>query len=137
MAQTHSARTKATEGWTDMKLELDLFGIPNCDTVKRARAELSAAGWVVRFHDLKKDGVPLQAAAQWLTQCGWQLLINRQGTTWRKLSDVEKSAVNDDRSALALMQSQPSVIKRPVIRWPDGRFTVGWDDAVQARLKIL
>jgi arsenate reductase (glutaredoxin) len=70
----------------------------------------------------------------WLTQCGWQALTNRQGSTWRKLSDAEKEAVKDERSALALMQSHPSVIKRPVIRWPDGTVTVGWDEKVQARI---
>ncbi|MFY7941848.1 MAG: Spx/MgsR family RNA polymerase-binding regulatory protein [Burkholderiaceae bacterium] len=111
-----------------------VYGIPNCDTVKRARAALTACGREYEFHDFKKSGVPLQAAAQWLTQCGWQPLINRQGSTWRKLSEDAKEAVHDERSALALMQSQPSVIKRPVIRWPDGTVTVGWDEKVQARL---
>jgi arsenate reductase (glutaredoxin) len=114
--------------------DLLVYGIPNCDTVKRARAAFTAAGRDHEFHDFKKSGVPLQAAAQWLTQCGWQVLINRQGSTWRKLSDAEKEAVTDERSALALMQSQPSVIKRPVIRWPDGAVTVGWDEKAQARL---
>ena len=116
--------------------DMVLYGIANCDTVKRARAALTAAACKHEFHDFKKGGVPLQAAAQWLTQCGWQPLINRQGSTWRQLSDAEKEAVNDERSALALMQSHPSVIKRPVIRWPDGNVTVGWDDAVRARLTV-
>lgn len=111
-----------------------VYGIPNCDTVKRVRAALTASGCEYEFHDFKKSGVPLQAAAQWLTQCGWQPLINRQGTTWRKLTEEEKQAVHDERSALSLMQSQPSVIKRPVIRWPDGKVTVGWDETVQARI---
>jgi Spx/MgsR family transcriptional regulator len=114
--------------------EIVVYGISNCDTVKRARAALTAAACEHGFHDFKKAGVPLQDAAQWLTQCGWQALLNRQGTTWRKLSDAEKEAVNDERSALALMQSQPSVIKRPVIRWADGTVTVGWNPTVQARL---
>ncbi|MFM8898479.1 MAG: ArsC/Spx/MgsR family protein [Burkholderiales bacterium] len=114
--------------------ELVLYGIPNCDTVKRARAALSAAGREYRFHDFKKSGVPVDLAARWITHCGWQLLINRQGSTWRQLSEAEKEAVQDERSALALMQSQPSVIKRPVIQWPDGSITVGWDGAVQARI---
>ena len=111
-----------------------VYGISNCDTVKRARAALTACGREYEFHDFKKSGVPLQAAAQWLTLSGWQPLINRQGSTWRKLSEDQKEALHDERSALALMQSQPSVIKRPVIRWPDGTVTVGWDEKVQARL---
>jgi arsenate reductase (glutaredoxin) len=130
MALTLCVKARATEKMTD----LVLYGIPNCDTVKRARSALTAAGCDYEFHDFKKSGVPLQAAAQWLAQCGWQALINRQGSTWRKLGDAEKAAVIDEHSALALMQSQPSVIKRPVIRWPDGKFTVGWDDEVQARI---
>lgn len=114
--------------------ELVLYGIPNCDTVKRARAALTAAGLTYTFHDFKKSGVPLDLAAGWIAHCGWQPLINRQGSTWRQLSEADKEAVQDERSALALMQSQPSVIKRPVIRWPDGTVTLGWDEKVQARL---
>lgn len=130
MGRIPSAKRKVTGDMT----ELVLYGIPNCDTVKRARAALTAAGRDYTFHDFKKSGVPVELAARWITQCGWQPLINRQGSTWRKLSEIDKEAIQDERSALALMQSQPSVIKRPVIQWPDGSITVGWDDAVQARL---
>ncbi len=113
---------------------LDLFGIPNCNTVKQARSELAAAGYKVRFHDFKKGAASAEMSAQWLAQCDWQLLINRQGTTWRQLSDDEKAAVTNADGALALMQRLPSVIKRPVIQWPDGEITVGWGPAVQSKM---
>lgn len=115
--------------------DIVLHGIPNCDTVKRARAEFAASGVACRFHDFKKEGVPGgEALGEWLTQCGWERLVNRQGSTWRRLSEADKAAVVDEASAAALMRAQPSVIKRPVIRWGDGTVTVGWDAEARARL---
>ena len=118
----------------EMDGALDLFGIPNCNTVKQARSELAAAGYSVRFHDFKKGAASPEVMALWITQCDWPLLINRQGTTWRQLSEAEKQAVTDTDGALALMQRSPSVIKRPVIRWPDGELTVGWGPAAQTKM---
>jgi Spx/MgsR family transcriptional regulator len=106
-----------------------LYGIPNCDTVKKARAWLTAQGVDHRFHDFKRDGVPAAALAQWLQRAGRDTLINRKGTTWRQLSDAQREAVVDDASAAALLSAQPSVIKRPVVEWADGRLTVGFDAA--------
>lgn len=106
-----------------------LHGIPNCDTVKRARAWLGERGADYRFHDFKKAGVPAEALARWADAAGWDKLLNRQGTTWRKLAEADKAAVADADSALRLMQAQPSVIKRPVVDWPDGAVTVGFDAA--------
>ena len=106
-----------------------LYGIPNCDTVKRARAHLTAAGVAHHFHDFKKAGVPPQALDRWLAAVGWETLLNRKGTTWRGLDDTVKAAVVDAYSARALMLSQASVIKRPVVDWPDGSTTVGFDAA--------
>jgi Spx/MgsR family transcriptional regulator len=117
-----------------MNHELNLYGIPNCNTVKQARSALVEAGWQVCFHDLKKVGVDPQVAAHWLTKCDWPLLINRQGTTWRQLSEAEKDAVTDAQTAVTLMQKSPSVIKRPVICWPDGEITVGWGEAAQNKM---
>jgi Spx/MgsR family transcriptional regulator len=112
-----------------------LYGIANCDTVKRARAWLAGQGVTVQFHDVKKAGVPAPALDAWINALGWERLINRQGTTWRKLDDATRAAVVDAASASALMQAQPSVIKRPVVAWPDGGFSVGFDpDAFAARL---
>ena len=108
---------------------LILYGIPNCDTVKKARAWLAERGATVQFHDFKKQGVPQDALDQWLQSVGWQKLLNRQGTTWRKLDAAAQAAVTDAASARALMLAQPSVIKRPVVRWPGGAITVGFDAA--------
>jgi Spx/MgsR family transcriptional regulator len=106
---------------------VDVYGIANCDTVKRARAWLSGHGVEVRFHDVKKAGVPSDALERWFAAVGWERLLNRQGTTWRKLDDAAKAAVTDGASARALMLAQPSVIRRPVVVWPDGATTVGFD----------
>ena len=109
--------------------EVVLHGIPNCDTVKRARAWLDDHGVAYRFHDFKKQGVPAGALAEWIAEAGWERLLNRQGTTWRKLDEAVKARASDAAGAAALMQAQPSVIKRPVVRWSDGALTVGFDPA--------
>jgi Spx/MgsR family transcriptional regulator len=103
-----------------------LYGIPHCDTVKRARAWLAEQGADVPFHDFKRSGVPPQAQA-WLQALGPQRLVNRQGTTWRKLDEASRAGADTAQGALALVQAQPSVIKRPVVEWADGSVTVGFD----------
>jgi arsenate reductase (glutaredoxin) len=104
-----------------------VYGIPNCDTVKEARAWLTEHALVHQFHDFKKQGVPMDQLPVWMKAIGWELLLNRKGTTWRKLDQATQLAVVDAASAAALMQAQPSVIKRPVVVWPDQRITVGFD----------
>jgi arsenate reductase (glutaredoxin) len=109
---------------------ITLYGIPNCDTVRRARAWLAEAGAPVEFHDFKKQGVPPARLDAWLASAGWETLLNRKGTTWRKLDPATQSAVTDVASAKALMQAQPSVIKRPVVEWggpAHPAITVGFD----------
>jgi Spx/MgsR family transcriptional regulator len=103
-----------------------LYGIPNCDIVKKARAWLSSQGLAYSFHDFKKAGVPPERLAAWESAVGWQKLLNRQGTTWRKLDAAAQSGVTDAASAQALMRAQPSVIKRPVVEWGHDT-TVGFD----------
>lgn len=115
---------------------MHLFGIANCDTVKRARAWLVQQGAQEVFHDFKKAGVPSAALDRWIAAVGWQPLLNRQGSTWRKLDATAQAAVVDAHSARALMLAQPSVIKRPVVEWPDGGVTLGFDaDAWASRLQ--
>ncbi|MBP6406635.1 MAG: ArsC family reductase [Proteobacteria bacterium] len=111
---------------------ITLYGIPNCDTVKKARAWLTAQGIGHAFHDFKKQGVPTDRLDAWLHSNGWETLVNRKGKTWRKLDATAQASVTDAASARALMLAQPSVIKRPVVDW--GRqTTVGFDpDAWQA-----
>ena len=108
---------------------ITLYGIPNCDTVKKARQWLADAGREVVFHDFKKAGVPAERLPGWVQAVGWERLLNRQGTTWRKLDASLQAQVVDATSARALMLAQPSVIKRPVVEWPDGTVTVGFSAA--------
>jgi hypothetical protein len=111
-----------------------VYGIPNCDTVKKARDWLSAAGLDYQFHDFKKAGVPDDALQAWLVALGWETLVNRKGTTWRKLDPALQAATVDASSAAALMRAHPSVIKRPVVRWSDGSLSVGFSPAQFAAL---
>ena len=102
------------------------YGIHNCDTVKKARAWLAERGVPYRFHDFKKQGVPPQHLARWQAAAGWDKVLNRQGTTWRKLPPEAQAAVTDAASAAALLQREPSAIKRPVVEWPGGAISVGF-----------
>ena len=106
-----------------------VFGIPNCDTVKKARTWLTDHGVAYAFHDFKKQGVPADQLPGWIAAVGWEKLVNCKGTTWRKLDADTQAAVVDAASASALMQAQPSVVKRPVVVWADGGVTVGFDSA--------
>lgn len=97
-----------------MKKPIDLYGIRNCDTMKKARAWLEAHGVDYRFHDYKVEGADRDKLAAWAKVVGWETLLNRAGTTFRKLPDAQKADI-DERKALALMLEQPSMIKRPVL----------------------
>ena len=112
---------------------MKLYGIANCDTVKKARAFLAARAVASEFHDFKKLGVAPQLLERWIAALGWHPLVNRQGSTWRKLDGAAQQGVVDARSAIELMRSAPSVIKRPVVEWPDGTTTAGFDVAAWAR----
>lgn len=94
---------------------MKLYGIPNCDTVKKARTALAARGIAYEFHDFKKHGVTEAMLSGWLKQVGWQKLLKKTGPTWGKLPQEVKDSIQDDASALALMLQQPNVIKRPVL----------------------
>lgn len=106
---------------------ITVYGIPNCDTVKKARAWLAGQGAAYEFHDFKKLGVPADRLAAWQKAVGWEKLLNRQGTTWRKLELAVQASTKDAASAMAVMQAHASVIKRPVVEWQDGQVTVGFD----------
>ncbi|MEW6677182.1 MAG: ArsC family reductase [Pseudomonadota bacterium] len=112
---------------------MKVYGIPNCTTVKKARAWLEAQGLDYEFHDYKKQGVPevvLKAAMQ---QLGWETLMNRAGPTWRKLPDEVKAGVTDAASALAVMREHSSVIKRPLLE-RDNQFEAGFKEDRYAAL---
>jgi arsenate reductase (glutaredoxin) len=93
---------------------ITLYGIPNCDTVKKSRAWLDAHQIAYHFHDFKKLGVPADALDQWIAALGWEPLVNKKGTTWRALAADQQSAVVDAATAKSLMLRHTSVIKRPV-----------------------
>ena len=100
-------------------MSLTLYGISNCDTVKKARDWLSARGLDYAFHDYKKAGADPAKLAQWAGAAGWEKVLNRAGTTFRKLPDVDKQDL-DMAKAVALMAANPSCIKRPVLEHPGG-----------------
>ena len=82
-----------------------------------------------QFHDFARAGVPLARLDAWLAACGWEAVLNRKGTTWRKLDEAVRAAVRDAGSARQVMLAHPSILKRPVVDWADGCFTVGFDAA--------
>jgi arsenate reductase (glutaredoxin) len=106
---------------------ITIYGIPNCDTVKKALAWLKAQELAYTFHDYKKLGVPAEKLPVWAKAVGWEKLINRQGTTWRKLDAASQASAGTPQGVQALILANPSVIKRPVVRWPNGLVTVGFD----------
>lgn len=110
-------------------MTITLYGITNCDTVKKARKWLADAGVPYAFHDFKKQGVPEDHLQRWLAAAGWEKLLNRHGTTWRKLEPAAQQQAGSEAGARALMLAQPSVIKRPVVEWDGGAVTVGFDAA--------
>jgi Spx/MgsR family transcriptional regulator len=95
-------------------MTVTVYGIPNCDTVKKARNWLDAQGVAYRFHDFRKDGLDAGMIDGWVAEAGWEKLLNRAGTTFRKLPEEERAAL-DPGKAKAIMLANPSVIKRPVV----------------------
>jgi Spx/MgsR family transcriptional regulator len=97
------------------KTSITVYGIPNCDSVKKARVWLTDHGVDYVFHDFKKQGVPPEAVDLWLKHVNWDVLVNRKGTTWRKLEPALQASVVGNSSARALMLEYASVIKRPIV----------------------
>ena len=95
-------------------MPLTLYGIPNCDTVKKARTWLDSRKIAYHFHDYKKQGIDAASLKRWQILVGTPVILNQRGTTWRKLADADKAGLTDTK-AIALMQANPSLIKRPVV----------------------
>jgi arsenate reductase len=93
---------------------IKIYGIPNCDTIKKARKWLEANGIEYEFHDYKKLGVPESKLKNWVKQSGWEAVLNKRGTTWRKLDEKIKNNI-DQASAITIMLDNPSIIKRPIL----------------------
>jgi arsenate reductase (glutaredoxin) len=110
-----------------------IFGIKNCDTMKKAFACLDAQGTVYEFIDYKKAGIAAAQLPDWAARVGWQTLLNTRGLMWRKLSDEQRADV-DEQKAMALMAEYPSLIKRPLLDTGTA-LLVGFDAAAYARLK--
>jgi arsenate reductase (glutaredoxin) len=100
-------------------MSITLYGIPNCDTVKKARVWLDGRGIAYAFHDYKKAGADAAKLAAWCDAAGWEVVLNRAGTTFKKLADSDKAEMTQAK-AIALMMEQPSMIKRPVVEYPGG-----------------
>ena len=108
-------------------MSVTLYGIPNCDTVRKARSWLGAHGVAYAFHDYKKSGADPARLAEWCRAAGWEKVLNRAGTTFRKLPDADKLGL-DEVLAVALMAANPSCIKRPIVEHPGG-LLVGFNPA--------
>lgn len=105
---------------------MKLYGIKNCDTVKKARKFLEEAGVDYEFHDYKKDGVDADKLARFVGEFGWDQVLNKRGTTWRRLDEETQAGVTDARSALDVMIEHPSVIKRPIVE-AEAKTFIGFD----------
>lgn len=116
---------------------MKLYGITNCNTVKKARTWLEQHGAEYQFHDFKKHGIAPELAQAWLKQAGWEKLINRSGLTWRGLADEQKQAVRDNASALQLILEKPSVIKRPLLERNSLLLHIGFDEATYKKILNL
>ncbi|RLM27865.1 ArsC family reductase [Brenneria alni] len=112
-------------------MTLTMYGIKNCDTIKKARRWLEEQQIDYRFHDYRADGLDEQHLQRFIDQLGWQPLINTRGTTWRKLSEEQRNIINSDTAsseatAKALMLAQPALIKRPLLVTNDGKALLGF-----------
>jgi arsenate reductase len=108
-------------------MSVTLYGIPNCDTVKKARQWLDGKGLAYTFHDYKKHGADPDRIAGWVEQAGWEKVLNRAGTTFKKLPDADKQGLDADK-AVRVMAANPSAIKRPIVEHPGG-LLVGFKEA--------
>ena len=114
-------------------MTVTLYGIRNCDTIKKARAWLQAHGVAYDFHDYKLAGIDEARLRSWVRELGWERLLNRAGTTFRKLPEADKEGLDEDK-AVALMLAQPSMIRRPVLDLGDRRLAGFGEDAYRDAL---
>lgn len=113
---------------------ITLYGIPNCDSIKKARLWLQAHNVDYRFHNYKSEGVPEKELRNWIKQVGWEALLNKRGTTWRKLDDAARENLTQE-SSMQLMLDSPGLIKRPVLDI-DGKITVGFSEDRYAQIRF-
>jgi arsenate reductase (glutaredoxin) len=106
-------------------MAITIYGIKNCNTMKKARAWLDKHGVAYDFHDYKSTGIDRERLERWVKKVGWELLLNRAGTTFRKLPDKDKDDLSE-KKAIMLMLAQPSMIKRPALELGGGKLLVGF-----------
>ncbi|RPH21023.1 ArsC family reductase [Buttiauxella warmboldiae] len=106
-----------------------LYGIKNCDTIKKARRWLDAQGAEYQFHDYRVDGLNAELLNSFIAQLGWEALLNTRGTTWRKLDEALRATIIDARSAAALMLEMPAIIKRPLLYAPGQPMLLGFNES--------
>lgn len=111
-----------------------LYGLKSCDTCRKVRKELDAAKVAYEFHDVRDDGVTKAQVTRWAKKAGWETMLNKSSTTWRGLSDADKTGVTEAK-AIALMTAHPTLMKRPIIERGDTEVYVGWTKDVAAAVK--
>ncbi|WP_145519500.1 ArsC family reductase [Yersinia mollaretii] len=104
-----------------------LYGIKNCDTIKKARRWLEEQGISYQFHDYRVDGLSDERLQGFIDKLGWEPLLNTRGTTWRKLPEAQRAAITDAQSAKELMLAQPAIIKRPLLEAANGEMLLGFN----------
>ncbi|UJR53635.1 ArsC family reductase [Dickeya zeae] len=109
-------------------MAITLYGIKNCDTIKKARRWLEEHRIDYRFHDYRADGLTTERLQSFIDDIGWQPLLNTRGTTWRKLDEAYRNSINNDVAAKAVMLEQPALIKRPLLVTDDGKTLLGFSD---------
>ncbi|MEZ8635039.1 ArsC family reductase [Vibrio cyclitrophicus] len=105
-------------------MTITMFGIPNCDTIKKAKKWLEAEGIEFEFHDYRKQGITEELVTSFCSELGWELVLNKRGTTYRQLSQEQKEALTEDK-AVSLLVEQPAMIKRPILK-VDGKLHIGF-----------
>lgn len=111
-----------------------VYGIPNCNTVKKARTWLTAEGIDYEFHDFKKQGISAEKLHEWCSVFGWEKVLNKKGTTWKKLSAEQQNSVTDENSAVAVLLENNSAIKRPVIEQQGKAVLISFDEELYSSL---
>jgi Spx/MgsR family transcriptional regulator len=114
---------------------VQVFGLKNCDTCRKARKELEAADIPYAFHDVREDGVTKTQIAKWAKAAGWAAMLNKSSTTWRALDDADKTDLNEGK-AVSLMAAHPALIKRPLIALDNGTVLVGWTAEAKAAIGL-
>lgn len=114
---------------------ITLYGIPNCETVKKARRFLEANGVEYAFHDFRKQGVDVRKLQGWVEAFGWEKVLNRAGMTWRRMDEAEKETVRDAAGAMRVMREKPSIIKRPVLE-AAGKTLLGFREEEYRKLFV-